>query len=269
MRLVLYTNAFFGILRRECLKLVGQPGRLAAAMVRPLIWLGLFAAGFRSILGLSISPPYETYTLYEVYIVPGLAAMMLLFHGMQTSLSMVYDREIGSMRVLLTSPLPRWFLLSARLVANTVTVIPLVYAFLLLARFWGIKPPLVGYAAAFPAILLSGLMLGAAGLLLSSLVRGLENFAGVMNFVIFPAFFASSALYPIWRLEDANEIVAFCAMVNPFTHAVELIRFSLYLRVEPAALAVVLSSIPVLLALALMGYRPARSGPKARGTSVR
>src|ERR687885_35752 len=75
---------------------------------------GIFAAGFRSVLGLSIIPPYQTYILYEVYVVPGLAAMMLLFHGLQTSLSMVYDREMGSMRTLLVSPWPRWFLLAAR-----------------------------------------------------------------------------------------------------------------------------------------------------------
>jgi ABC-2 type transport system permease protein len=39
-------------------------------------------------------------------------------------------------------------------------------------------------------------MLGAVGLALSSLIRQLENFAGVMNFVIFPMFFASTALTP-------------------------------------------------------------------------
>mgnify|MGYP003341537894 CR=1 FL=1 len=39
----------------------------------------------------------------------------------------------------------------------------------------------------------TGLMLGALGLLLSSLIRQLENFAGVMNFVIFPLFFMSTA----------------------------------------------------------------------------
>jgi ABC-2 type transport system permease protein len=96
----------------------------------------LFAAGFRAVLGLSTIPPYETYILYEVYIVPGLAAMMLLFHGMQSSLAMVYDREMGSMRVLLTAPLPRWWLLTARLIANMVAAIPLVYLFLVIARFW-------------------------------------------------------------------------------------------------------------------------------------
>ena len=61
--------------------------------------------GFRNVLGVSIMPPYETYVLYEVYVTPGLAVMIQLFNGMQSSLSMVYDREVGSMRVLLDEPL--------------------------------------------------------------------------------------------------------------------------------------------------------------------
>ena len=75
------------------------------------MWLFIFAAGFRQVLGISIIPPYETYIPYEVYIAPGLMAMIQLFNGMQSSLSMVYDREMGNMRTLLVSPLPRWYLL--------------------------------------------------------------------------------------------------------------------------------------------------------------
>ena len=51
---------------------------------------------------------------------PGLLGMVLLFNGMQSSLSMVYDREMGSMRLLLTAPLPRWYLLFCKLIAGTV-----------------------------------------------------------------------------------------------------------------------------------------------------
>ena len=54
-----------------------------------------------------------------------------------------------------------------------------------------------------PALFLSGLMLGALGLLLSSMIKQLENFAGVMNFVIFPMYFASPALYPLWRIQES------------------------------------------------------------------
>ncbi|HKG77077.1 MAG TPA: ABC transporter permease [Beijerinckiaceae bacterium] len=257
--------ALGGTIRREWLRTLRQTGRLAAALVRPLIWLGVFAAGFRAVLGVSITPPYQTYVLYEVYVVPGLAAMMLLFHGMQTSLAMVYDREMGSMRVLLTAPLPRPFLLAARLLANVLIALPLVYLFLLLARLWDVRPPPLGYFAVLPALVVAGLMLGAFGLLLSSLVRQLENFAGVMNFVIFPAFFASTALYPLWRLADANVWLALVAQSNPFTYAVELIRFALYLRFEPVAVAVNLVAFVVFFALATFGYDPGRGFWARRG----
>ena len=107
-----YMRAFNGIVWRELLRFLQQRERFLAALVRPLIWLIIFAAGFRAALGISIIPPYQTYITYDVYITPGLLAMIQLFNGMQSSLAMVYDREMGSMRVLLTTPLPRWFLLA-------------------------------------------------------------------------------------------------------------------------------------------------------------
>ena len=67
-----WTTAFGGIARRELLRFANQRERFLAALVRPLVWLFIFAAGFRSVLGLSITPPYQTYVLYEVYVTPGL-----------------------------------------------------------------------------------------------------------------------------------------------------------------------------------------------------
>jgi ABC-2 type transport system permease protein len=253
-----HRRAFAGILAREAIRLLRQRGRFLAALVRPLVWLAVFAAGFRAVLGLSITPPYETYILYETYVTPGLVGMVLLFHGMQTGLSMAYDREMGSMRLLLASPLPRPFLLGARLVAGVLVAVPLAYAFLLAARFWDVRPPAAGYAAALPAIALAGVMLGALGLLVASVVRQLENFAAVMNFVIFPLFFASTALYPLWRLEEAAPWLALVAWLNPFSHAVELIRFALHLRLAAGALAVVLAGCVLFFGLACLAYDPGR-----------
>src|SRR5436190_18267552 len=181
-----YAICLKGIVWREGLRFLHQRERFVSALVRPLVWLFIFAAGFRQVLGISIIPPYETYILYEVYIAPGLLAMIQLFNGMQSSLSMVYDREMGNMRTLLVSPFPRWFLLSSKLLAGTMVSLLQVYVFLAIAWFWEIEPPPIGYIAVLPALILSGLMLGALGMLISSAVKQLENFAGVMNFVIFP-----------------------------------------------------------------------------------
>jgi ABC-2 type transport system permease protein len=250
--------ALRAVVAREALRFLGQRARFLSALVRPLVWLLIFAAGFRAALGLSITPPYRTYIEYETYIVPGLCGMILLFNGMQSSLSLVYDREMGSMRLLLTAPLPRWWLLFCKLLAGAAIGLLQAYAFLLIAWVWGVRMPWGGYLAALPALLAAGLMLGALGLALSSLIRQLENFAGVMNFVIFPMFFLSSALYPLWRMEESSQLLRDICELNPFTHAVELIRFALYLQPNLPALGWTLLAAAVFLALALWGYDPAR-----------
>src|SRR3978361_1749263 len=156
-----YVTCLNGIVWREALRFLHQRERFVSALVRPLVWLFIFAAGFRQVLGISIIPPYETYILYEVYIAPGLILLIQLFNGMQSSLSMVYDREMGNMRTLLVSPLPRWYLLSSQLVAGMIVSLPQFYTFLAIAWFWEIEAPAIGYVAVLPALVLSGLMLGA------------------------------------------------------------------------------------------------------------
>jgi ABC-2 type transport system permease protein len=253
-----YAICMAGIVRREGLRFLHQRERFVSALVRPLVWLFIFAAGFRQVLGVSIIPPYETYVLYEVYITPGLIAMIQLFNGMQSSLSMVYDREMGNMRTLLVSPMPRWFLLSSKLVAGTAVSLLQVYAYLVIAYFWEIEPPRPwGYLTVLPALVLVGLMLGSFGLLLSSLIKQLENFAGVMNFVIFPMFFASSALYPLWRVQESSPWLYYICQANPFTHAVELIRFAFYQQLNLQALAIVLGCGIVFMGGAILAYNPA------------
>jgi ABC-2 type transport system permease protein len=253
-----YAICLKGIIWRESLRFLHQRERFVSALVRPLVWLFIFAAGFRQVLGVSIIPPYETYILYSVYITPGLIAMIQLFNGMQSSLSMVYDREMGNMRTLLVSPLPRWFLLCSKLIAGTTVSLLQVYAFLLIAWFWEIEPPPVGYLTVFPALVLSGLMLGALGMLISSVIKQLENFAGVMNFVIFPMFFASSALYPLWRVREGSPLLFYVCQFNPFTHAVELIRFAIYVQVDWTSLAVVAGCTALFMISAIIAYDPSR-----------
>jgi ABC-2 type transport system permease protein len=260
-----YAICLTGIVWREALRFLHQRERFVSALVRPLVWLFIFAAGFRQVLGISIIPPYETYILYEVYITPGLIAMIQLFNGMQSSLSMVYDREMGNMRTLLVSPFPRWYLLSCKLIAGTAVSILQVYVFLAIAYWWEIEPPALGYLTVLPALILSGLMLGALGMLISSAVKQLENFAGVMNFVIFPMFFASSALYPLWRVLEGSPMLYYVCLFNPFTHAVELIRFALYGKFNLISFAVVCSCTAAFMIGAVLAYDPSRGLLARRG----
>jgi len=254
-----------GILWREMLRFYHQRSRLIGALVRPLVWLLVFATGFRAALGIAIAPPYETYIPYSLYVLPGLVGMVQLFNAMQSSLSMVYDGEMGSMRILLLSPLPRWYLLTCKLLAGILVSIVQVYAFLLVAWLFDDRAPLLGYLTVLPALLLNGLMLGALGLVLSSQIKQMENFAGVMNFVVFPMFFLSTALYPLWKIQEGSDLLANLCALNPFTYGVELIRFALYGQWDGLSVLVVGGVGGLLMMAAVLGYRPSRGMTRRKG----
>ena len=254
-------QAMKAIVLRELFKFGRQYGRLASAVVRPLLWLAVFAAGFRNVFGVAIVEPYDTYIPYDVYIAPGLVGMVLLFNGMQSSLAMVYDREMGLMRLLLTAPLPRPWILLCKLTATAVLSLAQAAAFVAVAAALGTVLPVWGPQT--PHVLLAAvgaaLMLGALGLLLSVHIMQLENFAGTMNFVIFPMYFMSTALYPLWKLQESGaEWVYQIARFNPFTHAVEWMRFAMYGKDPGLSPWIVLGTLALCFALASWGYDPQR-----------
>lgn len=254
-----YLRALRGIVSRELFKFAHQYGRLASALVRPALWLVVFAVGMQNLFGVAPIEPYSTYIPYQEYIIPGLLGMVLLFNGMQSSLSLVYDREMGTMRLVLTAPLPRWYLLLCKLIGGTILSVVQCYAFLVVAQLVTGSIPLIGWLQVLPALLLSGFLLGSIGLLLSVYIRQVENFAGTMNFVIFPMFFLSSALYPLWRLREAGaDVIFWISEINPFTHAVELIRYSAYGKFNGVSLAVVCGVAVLSFLAATIAYDPQR-----------
>jgi ABC-2 type transport system permease protein len=251
-------QAMLAIVARELFKFSRQYGRLVSALVRPLLWLAVFAAGFRNVFGVSIVEPYDTYVTYDTYIVPGLVGMVLLFNGMQSSLAMVYDREMGLMRLLLTAPLPRWWVLASKLIATSALSFAQAAVFVAAAAAIGTELPWPGLHA-LVAVAAAAALFGALGLLLSVHIRQLENFAGTMNFVIFPMYFISTALYPLWKLEESGATWVWrVAQANPFTHAVEWLRFAWYGKDPGLSPYIVLGTLAGAFVLAVWGYDPQR-----------
>ena len=252
-----WSAALVAVVWRELLRFRYQKSRLFSAIVRPTLWLVVFSAGFQNVLGISITPPYQSYITYDVYMVPGLIGMVILFQGMQSSLALVFDREAGMLRLLLTAPVPRWFVLLAKLMASTVLATIQAYVFVGIAMLARVDVPWSALLTLAPAVMLASFALASLGLLLTVYVRRMENFAGTMNFVIFPAFFFSPALYPLWKVRESGATwMVWVICCNPFTYMVELIRFAAYGRVDPMALAVVLATMIIAFGAAVRGYDP-------------
>ncbi len=250
-----YIYCMKGIVYKELIRFLKQKSRFFSALVRPLLWLFIFSVGFKSALGLAIIPPYETYITYETYIVPGLVGMVLLFNGMQSSLTMIFDREMGSMKILLTSYINRNYLLFCKMFATAIVSTLQALTFLIIAKIYGVELSISGIVLTIPIIMISSIILNAFALFISSVIKQLENFATVMNFVIFPMFFLSSALYPLWKIKDSSILIFNISSFNPFTYIVEAIRFCLYGKFELEIFLILGISLVISLIMAFVGFK--------------
>ncbi len=244
-----YIFCMKGIVYKELIRFLKQKSRFFSALVRPLLWLFIFSVGFKTALGLAIIPPYET------YIVPGLVGMVLLFNGMQSSLTMIFDREMGSMKILLTSYINRNYLLFCKMFATSIVSTLQALTFLIVAKIYGVDISILAMIFTIPIIMVSSIILNAFALFISSVIKQLENFATVMNFVIFPMFFLSSALYPLWKIKDSSLLLFNISSFNPFTYIVEAIRFSLYGKFELELFVILGISFIISLFMAFVGFK--------------
>ena len=115
---------------------------------------------------------------------------------------------------------------------------------------------MVGFSICYPKCVFECIFLGALGLILSNFIKQLENFAGVMNFVIFPMFFMSSALYPLWKIQESSLLLYWICQYNPFSYCVEMIRFSLYGQFNLNASLVVIGCVLITGIIAVVTFTP-------------
>ncbi|QOR40318.1 ABC transporter permease [Billgrantia diversa] len=83
-----------------------------------------------------------------------------------------------------------------------------------------------------------------------------------MNFLIFPIFFLTSALYPLWRIREGSHLVYRISALNPFTHAVEMIRFAMYERFNVDATMISVAVAALLVAILSYSRRGACWGAR-------
>jgi ABC-2 type transport system permease protein len=69
-------------------------------------------------------------------------------------------------------------------------------------------------------------------------------------------------------MQQASLPIYWLAQCNPFTHAVELIRFALYDSFNPVSALVVCAYLALFMAAAIIGYDPGRGLLARRGTGV-
>ena len=178
-----------GIVARDLARSTRQTSRLLGGVARPSCgscWWEPDTTPSRRL---------ESGLPYQAFVFPGVVVMAALFGGTLTAVSTVYDREFGMLRLMLASPAGLHAVLAGRALAATLVGVlqgGIVLAFAPLVLHLGVERWLMGLAALAAVSAMSAML----GLLMAARIRSVENFAGIINVVLFPLLFLSGALYP-------------------------------------------------------------------------
>lgn len=244
----------YAVLEREVLRMMRQKTRLVSAMVRPLIWLFVIGAGFGTVIGESRGISYQS------FLIAGVLGMTMLFGAMLAALTTVYDKESGVMRMMIIAPLPHFWIVIAKVLSAALAAILQALLLIVLLALLGYIGSDTDFALLAAALVVTSLACAGIGIVTASFTRSLDNFAAIMNFVIFPVFFLSGSLYPV---HDLPEALRWVATINPYTYGVDLLRHATLHSDAMAADFTVATNFAVLIgftlaAVALASWRFSR-----------
>jgi ABC-2 type transport system permease protein len=193
--------------------------RILGSIGQPLLFL--------LALGYGLGAVYEAagQSGYMEFLVPGVVVQTILFSSIFWGTIIIFDRRFGFLSELLVAPVVRLKILLGSTLGGAS--ISFIQATLLLgiAILIGFRPDeWLMLPVALLVMLILSLTLTFFGAGIASMVEDFQGFQAITNFLVFPLFFLSSALYP---LDTAPAILKFLGSINPVSYMVDLLRHTL------------------------------------------
>ncbi|MCU4800301.1 ABC transporter permease [Halobacteria archaeon HArc-gm2] len=208
----------YALWRRDVTRFLRAPSRIIGSIAMPLLFLVFLAFGFS---GAAI-PGLPEGVDYLQFLVPGMIGFTMLFGASFAGLSILSDQEVGFLKEILVAPISRTSIVLGRIAGGSTTALVQAILILLLSIPLGFRPvSLLSLPLALVFLLLIAVTFVGFGVALASQFSDSEGFNLVVQFVIFPLFFLSGAIYPISSLPGP---VQFLALLNPLTYGVDGLR---------------------------------------------
>ncbi len=220
------------IAKRELVRFVRQPARIAGAIGTPvLLWIFL-ASGFAD----SLRSEHVAGADYALFLLPGMMSLTATFAAVLSAMSVIEDRQAGWLQAALASPAPRWSLALGEVIGAGVIAF-LQAALLMFAlpvlRVW---PGTLELVASLAAVFVTSLAMAALGIIFAWRVSSSAGFHAVMNLLFMPMWLLSGAFMPV---TGAAPWFAAIVAVNPLSWCTQAIRAPLV--GEPSALPMLMA----------------------------
>lgn len=201
---------------RQIKRYTRSRSRMIGAVGQPLLFLLALGYGIGSLYSRAGAGNYIE------FLVPGIITQTVLFGAIFWGINIIWDKLFGFLKETLVAPVSRLkILIGSALGGATATVAQAIIVFVL-ALLLGFRPYdwlMVPVAAAVVIVFAFSLCCVSAGI--AAVVNDFQGFQSINQFIIFPLFFLSNALFPI---DNAPPVLQFIVSVNPVSYCVDALR---------------------------------------------
>ena len=209
-------SAIYAMWLREVKRYLRSRVQIVASLAQPMMYL--------LILGFGLGPVFQQAGKgdYIQFVAPGVVGMSILFSSIFSGVGLLFDRQFGFLKETLVAPVPRAYIMIGRTLGSaTIATIQgtLVLTITILAGFRPVS--LAQVPLAFGFMLLIAIAFAALGTAMGSVLKDMQGFQIVMNFLVMPIFFLSGALFPLSNLPGA---LSFLTSLDPLSYGIDGLR---------------------------------------------
>ncbi len=210
------TRAVRIIWLRDLIRFVGDPTRIMAWLIQPLLFLFVLGTGLQTLSSRSTHGVRLT-----TFMFPGVVCMVLVYSAMFSAASVVWDRELGFLRELLIAPISRSSIVVGKCLGGTTIAASQGLIVLALAGLVHVPYSPILLLAVFGLQVLVAFAITGFGVMVATTIKQAQTFTNVMQMLVIPMLFLSGALYPISNLPAWLGVLS---RLNPLTYAVDPMR---------------------------------------------
>jgi ABC-2 type transport system permease protein len=205
---------------RSMKRYLRSKSRIVGSLAMPVFFLLFLGFGLNSVV--SIPGMGQDYI---GFLIPGMIAMSVLFTSVFSGIQIIWDKQFGFLKETLVAPVSRLEIMLGQTLGGATTAFIQGIFIMVLSLFLGINiQDVFGFLLAFVFMLLIGIAFTAFGIAIASKMEDMHGFQLIMNFVVFPIFGLSGALFPI---DSLPAFIKPITLLDPLTYGVEGIRYGL------------------------------------------
>jgi ABC-2 type transport system permease protein len=212
-------NTIYILWLRQLKRYFRSKARIIGSLGQPVLFLVA--------LGFGMNQMYEKAGggNYIQFLAPGVIAMGIIFTALFSGIEIIWDRQFGFLKETLVAPTSRLKIMIGRTLGGATVALLQGLIILFIAFLIGFRPQnILLFPLAIVFIFLIALLFTAIGTAIGSVLKDMQGFQLIMNFLVMPLFFLSGALFPLQGAPKALEIIA---KMDPLTYGVDGLRGTL------------------------------------------